>query len=500
VPVKAPEPVNHNPLLRIGVDVLSEARSAGGYPPGASDFSLARTSRFMDDPLAVLLPCYERHGPIFSLRIFHERFVFMLGPQANHYVLVENAQNFSWREGDFGQLIPLLGDGLLTIDGEYHRRARRIMLPAFHHESIAAALATMLAEAERALTPWRDGAVVDVYRWARVLAMRIAMRALLGLDPDDGDRGARAARHFERALSYYGTGPFERMLRGPGSAWRRMTGSRGVLDEIIYGEIVRRRRQAGGDRGRRRAGGDGGIQYPGGGGRQDLDAGGRQDILGLLMAAHDEDGARLSDHEIRDQMMTLAFAGHDTSTSTIAFMLYELARHPDALERVSAERDRVVGAAPPTPAQLAGELPELEQALDETLRLYPPAWIGPRRALDAFEFAGHRVPAGAYVAYSSWASHRLPDVFDDPDDFRPERFTPGRKAQLPKGAYVPFGGGSRTCIGMRFGKMEIKAVIAELLRRYRPETFAGTTMKVRHSPTLGPKNGLRLVMRARRPR
>jgi cytochrome P450 len=249
-----------------------------------------------------------------------------------------------------------------------------------------------------------------------------------------------------------------------------MNASKAVLDEIVYGEIRRRRRD--GDR--------------------EAD-----DILGMLLWARDEDGSQLSDVEVRHQLMTLGFAGHDTATSTISFMLYELARHPAVLARIYEEQHRVLGGQPPTAAQLAAGLPELDMALDETLRLYPPAWIGPRRAVDEFEFAGHHVPARAYVAYSSWASHRLPHVFPDPEAFMPERFAAERKAALPKGAYVPFGAGSRTCIGMRFGQIEIKAVVTLLLQRFRPELLPGRTMRVRQMPTLGPKGGLGMILRER---
>jgi cytochrome P450 len=167
------------------------------------------------------------------------------------------------------------------------------------------------------------------------------------------------------------------------------------------------------------------------------------------------------------------------------------------LARVCAEQDRVLAGRRPTPEQLVSALPELDMVLDETLRLYPPAWIGPRRSVREFEFDGHHVPARAYVAYSSWASHRLPDVFPNPEAFAPERFSPERKAALPKGAYVPFGAGSRTCIGMRFAQVEIKAVVTLLLQRYRPELLPGRTMRVRQMPTLGPQGGLGMILRER---
>ena len=469
--VEAPPTVHQSPLGRIVGDAWGELSARGPFPPGPVDFSIERTHRMAHDPLPILLDCYKRYGPVFSLRVLHGRHVFMIGPEANHYVLVSHAANFHWRESSFGDLIPLLGDGLLTIDGDLHRRARRIMLPAFHRDAIAAATDTMIEEADRALAGWRVGETLDVYHWARELAMRIAMRALLGLDPDDRDKGARAAEHFERALSFYGTDYPLRLLRGPRSPWRRMHASRKVLDEMLYAEIARRRARPSDE---------------------------RRDVLSMLIEARDEDGSALSDREVRDQAMTLMFAGHDTSTSTISFLLHELARHPYVLERIFDEQDRVLGGRPPTAAELAGgALPELDMALDETLRLYPAAWIGPRRAVGEFEFAGQHVPAGAYVNYSSWASHRLPEVFPEPEAFLPERFLPERRARLPKGAYVPFGGGSRTCIGMRFGQMEVKVVATLALQRFRPELLPGRRMTVRQMPTLSPRGGLPMAIRER---
>jgi cytochrome P450 len=217
----------------------------------------------------------------------------------------------------------------------------------------------------------------------------------------------------------------------------------------------------------------------------------------MLIEAEDEDGSRFSDEEVRDQVMTLLFAGHDTSTSTVSFLMYELARHPHVLARLYEEQDSVLGGGPPGFKQLHGELPELDMAVDETLRLYPPAWVGPRKTVREFEFAGHGVPANAYINYSSWASHRLPDVFPEPEAFIPERFTPERKAALPKGAYVPFGGGSRICIGKRFGQTEVKVVATALLRRFRLELVPGRTMTIRQMPTLSPREGLPMTVRSR---
>ena len=438
-----------NPFRRIAGELMLERRAAGRLPAGDVVPSLRRTAAMIRDPLHLLLDAYERHGPVFSMRILHARNVFVLGPQANHQVLVSEADAFRWRDGGFSELIPLLGDGLLTIDGDRHRRDRRIMLPAFHRERIAAAERIMREEAERALAPWHDGAEVEVYHWSRELAMRIALRALFGIDPDSADD---PATDFERALAYYGYDYWLQVLRGPRTPWAQMQAARRRLDRLIAGEISRRRRT--GERG--------------------------EDVLSLLLDARDEQtGELLDDAAVRDETMTLLFAGHDTTTATVSFLLYELAGHPEVDARLQAD-----------PAHL-------DRVLDETLRLYPPAWIGPRRAARDVEIAGTRIGEGLPVNYSSWVSHRLPDVWEEPDAFRPDRFAPEARAKLPKGAYVPFGGGSRICIGMRFGQLEIRVIAATLLARFRVERVPGHRLEIRHTPTLGPHGGLPLIVRQR---
>jgi cytochrome P450 len=209
------------------------------------------------------------------------------------------------------------------------------------------------------------------------------------------------------------------------------------------------------------------------------------DILSLLLDAEDEDGSRLSERELRDQVMTLLFAGHDTATSTVAFLFYELARNPDELVPLLAELDEAGD----------GELPRLEMAVDETLRMYPPAWIGPRRSIESFELSGVRVPGGVLVNYCSWASHHLSEVFPQPWRFRPARFSPEERAGLPRGAYVPFGGGSRTCIGMRFGLLEVRTIASAVLRRFSLELVEPMRpLSIRQMPTLSPRGGLPVIV------
>ncbi len=468
--VAPPPAVPTGVLERIQSDLRSQRAASGSWPPGDLSFSLRRTRAFESEPLPILLDLHERYGPVFTIRLLYLPVVFALGPEANHYITVSNAANFRWRDGSMGDLIPLLGDGLLTTDGDYHRRARRIMLPAFHRERLAESTSIMVEETERALEGWRPGMPLNLYTWTRRLALRVAMRALFGFDADRNERDGQMAKEFEDTLGYWGRDYVLQMLRGPGSPWRAMTRSRAALDRVIFEEISRRR--ASGERG--------------------------VDILSLLLDAEDEDGSRLSDQELRDQVMTLLFAGHDTATSTVTFMFYELARNRHEIGPLVEELDRVVGDRAPTAEELVGGLPRLDMALDETLRMYPPAWIGPRRSIEPFELAGVHVPGGVFVNYCSWASHYLPGVFPEPERFRPDRFAPEAKAALPKGAYVPFGGGSRTCIGMRFGQLEVKAIAAGILRRFDLAlTEPERALSIRQMPTLSPRGGLPVKVRAR---
>jgi cytochrome P450 len=472
MPSLSPPPLRHENPFRILVQDLADEREATvPYPPGDTRFSLARTKRFIEEPLPLLLEGYERYGPIFTLRILHSRVVFMLGPAANHYITVSHAQNFLWRESHFRDLIALLGDGLLTTDDPYHRRARGIMLPAFHRERVGTSIDVMAEETERALEQWTPGTRIDLYAWTRKLATRVAMRALFGIEPDgEVAREIDAAAMFEQALAFYSSGYEFRFIRAPGSPWGRLQDASRKLNRMLYGEISRRR--ATGERG--------------------------EDVLSLMLDAQDEEGDGLTDEQIRDEMMTLLFAGHDTTTSTVSFMFYELARAPHIADRLVTEQHALLADGAPSAGQLmSGELVELEMILEETLRKYPPAWIGPRKSVEAFEFEGHTVPGNAYVNYSSWASHHLPDVFPDPEAFRPERFSLAAKGEIPKGAYIPFGGGSRTCIGMRFGQLEVRTIATLIARRFTLDLPRDFALEFRQMPTISPKRGLPMIVRER---
>ncbi len=464
--VPPPAPRRFSTLAFLANDVRQEARSLrGAGPPGDLAIDLRRTSDLNSGRLlSVLLDLYRRHGPVFETRMFHHRMTFLVGAPATAYALLEHPEQFHWREGHFGQLAPLLGDGLITTDEAYHDRARRLIMPAFHRGQIDAAVAIMAEEAEARSASWSSGEMVDVYRWTRETSLRIALRAFLAVDPDDREGGAAIALHFERALAFYGIDLYSRLLRGPGTPWARMRAARGRLDTFVHAAISKRRREGIGD---------------------------RTDILSGLLRASAENADGLSDEEIRDQLVTLLFAGHDTSASTVAFVLHELARRPNLVDRLREEQERVLQGELLAACHVDGKaLPELERIIDETLRRYPPVFLGARRVLADVEVEGVSIRRGSFVHVAFWATQHLEELFGEPHAFRPDRWTPEMRAALPRGAYTPFGGGSRICVGKRFGLTVVRTIVTSLLRRLDISASPGFDLRLKLEPTLSPHDGL----------
>ncbi len=263
----------------------------------------------LSDPLRMLLEHHRRFGPVFTIRHFHQAIVWAISPKATHQILVSDADAFSWRESRFGDLWPLLGDGFFAIDGEYHRQSRRLLLPAFSADAVKGVATRMVQEAVAAVDALQPSVRLDLNAWIRELAMRIAMRALAGIDAPSGDADT-FAHEFERALSFHGNALPLQMLRGPRTPFAAMQQARRRLDALLEAEVTRRR--------------EAGDPGPG--------------VIGMLLAATDGDGAPLPMGTVRDQTMSLLFAGHDTTTSTVSFMFYELARQPELLDRLLAER------------------------------------------------------------------------------------------------------------------------------------------------------------------
>src|SRR5579859_524933 len=291
-----PEPMEIGLVARISDDVRRErrVRRRAPLPPGSTAPSWANTRRIISDPLGLLLEHERRFGPVFTIRLLHEPIVWAIGAEVNHQILVADFDAFQWREGRFADLWPLLGDGLLNIDGGYHRDFRMLLLPAFHRESVAAVTDTMIAQATAAAERLREGQVVEIYHWVRELALRIALRGLLGIEATE-ERAGMMAEAFEASLAIHGEPVLLQILPGPGTPRSRAIAAQRRLDQVMRAEIDERRRR--GDPG--------------------------QGVLGLLLNATDGSGAPLSPGAVRDQAITLLFAGHDTTTTTFTFLAYE---------------------------------------------------------------------------------------------------------------------------------------------------------------------------------
>lgn len=358
-----------------------------------------------------------------------------------------------------------LGDGLVTLEGPQHRRHRRLVQPVMHTRSIAAQAQTMVTLTESRIASWADGSTVDVLSEMQDLTLRIVCAALFHVDStEETERFVAAVHAFAASLNVVlrRAFPIPGWLPTPGNRLRRRTV--GAVDALAYDLIQRRRRSPG------------------------------EDLLSLLVLATDADGGpALSDVEVRDELMTMFFAGHETSAAALTWALYLLAQHPTVADDIRAEV-AALGVDRVSLADLA-RLPLLNQVVSETLRLYPPAWVFDRSPLTDIVVDGYRIPRGANVLLSPWVVHRDPRVWDDPDEFRPSRFADG--ATPARSAYLPFGDGPRMCVGNRFAEAEIRLVLATLLPRVDLSLVAGQTVRPEGDATLRPRGGLRMVVHRR---
>jgi cytochrome P450 len=440
-------------------------------PPGPGHFPWVQpiaAMRMRRDMLGELMRHYETFGPVFTLRMPGMHTVFLVSPEANQRILVTHARDFTWEHGLLGELIPFIGRGLLTTDDEEHDRARRLLMPSFTMARVRGYTDDIVRIVNGAAGRVGIGRPFELHAWARALTLRVATDVILGMHASEA-LARELAHHFEQGLGLWG-GSFvaSLVLRGPGTPFSRMLGHVAQIDRVLLPEIERRRRN------------------------------GERDGSVLDTLVHASDGAdRLSVAEIRDQALTLLFAGHDTTAATVSWLFSLVGRYPEVQRRMQQEIDARLGARPATAEDLASGLPYLGQVLQETLRLYPPAWIGPRRTRATFSLHGHTIPAQTQVAYCSWVTHRLPELWPHPDAFDPDRFSPERAQGFVPGAYVPFGRGARLCIGRRFGELAVGAIVVSLLQRYEVELEPAQGFAARTIPTISPRHGVRLRLRAR---
>jgi cytochrome P450 len=394
---------------------------------------------FARNPCASLLRLYAEAGPVASVGTRRRPLVHLFGPDANAFVFA-NSGLFRWREA-FDLLVPVNGEtALIVSDGADHRRRRRLVQPAFHHRRVGGYVARMAANTDAALESWRPGRTLDAYAELRSVIRRSTVEVLFG------DRLAADAevigRRLQTALAAIDRNFVLQMaLRSlPNPYMRRVAAARAQVARRVDEEVDRRRRE-----------GDGG-----------------DDVLAMLIAARDEDGTGLTRQELQDQVISLISAGYDTTSAAMAWAVYALATHPGAEDRARREVAAVVGDRPVTAADLPA-LTYLDGVVNETLRLFPPAVLSARVPVEDFAYGGHRIPAGAMVLYSPFVTHRMPRVWPLAGRFRPDRWDPDSGLHRPAtpSTYLPFGGGPHRCIGSTLATVEIKTMLACLLRRTR---------------------------------
>lgn len=444
-----------------------ESFTGDGLPDGPGGFpyvGLDVVNRWQENPLTAFTEFYREHGNAFTLRLMGQKAVFLVGPEANQTILVEEEDKFLWRTGMMGEALePLLGKGLLTTDDEEHDKARRMMEPAFRKDRLREYLKTMIQKSSDYVGELEAGDEIEIYGWSRKLALAIASEILLGMN-EKNQTYRQLSELFREGLSTYNVPLHFQALQGPFTPRAQRRAARKKIRSMIAEEIDDRR--SNGARG--------------------------EDILSILIRA-EEDGDKFSDDDISDQLFTLLFAGHDTTISTVSWMMMLLGKNKQVYQKLRAHLDDNIQRSPDVDTIMNG-LPYLDQVLDETLRLYPAAWVGARRTREPLRVLGYEIPEDTNVAYSSMVTHRMSELFDHPERFEPSRLTPEKKRNLPPGAFVPFGRGPRTCIGMNFGKLEIKAIVSLLLTRHGFELVPGQDFTPQWMPTLTPKNGVKIKL------
>ena len=407
------------------------------------------------------------------MRMAREHLFVASDPAVIRDVLVTHNQNFHKSRG-LERIKILLGEGLLTSEDAFHLRQRRLMQPAFHRDRIAAYASTMVSYADRVRRGWTSETTIDVAREMSRLTLLIVGKTLFDTDVesqarDVGEAMSGLMNSFWTLMLPFG----ETLQRLPIPHIRRGRKARERLDDIIYG-IIRERRADGGDRG---------------------------DLLSmLLMAQDDEDKGRgMTDRQVRDEAMTIFLAGHETTANALTWTWYLLSQSPVEERRLHDEIDNVLQGRPPTVADVE-RLPYTTRVVTESMRLYPPAWLVGRRAVNEYSIGGYYVPPRSIVVMSQWIVHRDARHYVEPERFNPDRWTPEFKAALPRFAYFPFGGGPRQCIGESFAWMELVLLVATLAQQWRFELVPGHPVVPQAAVTLRPKYGMKMTVNARQPR
>ena len=410
----------------------------------------------------------QQYGDVVVMRFLYHDVLLINDPEIIREVLVTRDSSFAKGPG-LRVAERLLGYGLLTSEGDFHRRQRRLAQPAFHRSRVRGYAGTMVEAALDWQQRWHPGAELNLTEEMGGLALRIAAKTLFDTEVE-AEIGAIADALTEALrLWQWASLPFAPKLeRFLPFLTRRFNTVRDRLDQIVC-RIITERRATGEDRG---------------------------DLLSMLLLAEDEDGGRMSDLQVRDEAMTLLLAGHETTANAMSWTWYLLAQNPEAEARLHAELDQVLGGRAPD----VEDVPRLEytrMVFAESMRCYPPAWVVARQAIEDCQVGGLSLPEGSLLLMSEWVTHHDPRFFPEPFAFRPERWTPEEIARRPRFSYYPFGGGSRLCIGEQFAWMEGVLLLAALASRWRFRLSPGHRVIPQPVLTLRPRYGVRAIAERR---
>jgi cytochrome P450 len=439
-------------------------------PPGPQGhLFVGSLPEFRRDILGFLAACARDYGDVVPIRVAKRRLILLSHPDLIEEVLTARARHTT-KTAILQMLRPVLGDGLLLSEGDSWLRQRRLLQPAFHRQRIAAYGDVMAGYAERGMADWRDGQTRDVHVDMMAITQGIVAKTLFDADVSDDAYDVGHALHvLMQDFSRRRTALFALPRFVPTPARRRARAAVERLDRIVYA-IIAARRASGEDRG---------------------------DLLSILLAARDaDDGSRMTDRQVRDEIMTLFLAGHETTAVSLSWTWYLLAQHPEVEATLAAELRSVLGGRRPTVADLP-QLRYAEMVVMESMRLYPPAFTITRRVAEACEVGGHRIEAETTLVMSQWIVQRDARWFDAPEAFRPERWENDLAKRLPRYAYFPFGGGPRLCIGNTFAMMEATLLLATIAQRFRFRLAPGASVKPMLSVTLRPAEGIHMTVSAR---
>jgi len=441
-------------------------------PPGPRTLSSLNSALALGrDPIRFALDMWHRYGDIVRIRFLFWQGYLVFHPDQIKHILQDNHRNYTKDFFTLNAFKAFVGNGLVTNNGNSWLQQRRLMQPAFHRKRLAAFGTLITGTTVEMLERWQgfaeQGQPLDIAVEMMRLTLRVVGRSLFTIDlSNETETVSRAVTTLSKLMLEYMSAPFPPLwVSTPRN--RRITSAIRTLDTVVQ-DIITARRQ------------------------QHMESG---DLLSMLLSARDEEtGEGMSDKQVRDEVMTLLFAGHETTANLLAWTWYVLSQHPEVERRLHEELEAVLTGQRPSVEHLSN-LPYSRMVLEETLRLYPPAWSLARKARAGDCLGGYAIPAKSVILLIPYVTHRHPAFWEEPERFDPERFTPERSAGCPRFAYFPFGGGPRQCIGNAFALMEAHLILATVAQRYRLHLVPGHTVEPEALLTLRPRYGLPMMLK-----